>query len=311
MDQTDPVEDEESSRMKCVLCPRRCGADRAVSHGFCGVGDKIKIARAALHHWEEPCISGERGSGAIFFSGCALHCVYCQNREISNGASGAEIDEERLIRIFFELRSKGAHNINLVTGDHYIPQIAKAIIKTREQGFDLPFIFNCSGYETVDMLRHLDGLIDVYLPDFKYMEPELAKRYSNAADYPEVAKEAIEEMVRQRPVCEFDADGMILSGAIVRNLLLPSHVMNSKKILKYLFDKYYNNIYISIMSQYTPMSDVPDAYPELKRRVKKSEYERLTAYALKLGIENAYIQDMTVAKESFIPKFDNEGVFLP
>lgn len=294
--------------MKCMLCPRRCGAERAVLPGVCGVGDKIKIARAALHFWEEPCISGRRGSGAVFFSGCSLHCVYCQNREISNGASGAEIDEERLVRISFELRSKGAHNINLVTGDHYIPQIAKAIIKAREQGFDLPFIFNCSGYETVDMLRLLDGLIDVYLPDFKYMEPELAMRYSGAKDYPEVAKEAIEEMVRQHPVCEFDDDGMILSGVIVRNLLLPSHVMNSKKILEYLFDKYYNNIYISIMSQYTPMTDISNAYPELKRRVKKSEYERLTDYALELGIENAYIQDMTVAKESFIPKFDNEGV---
>ncbi len=297
--------------MKCVLCPRSCGADREVSNGLCGAGDKIKIARAALHHWEEPCISGERGSGAIFFSGCTLHCVYCQNREISNGASGAEIDEERLVRIFFELRSKGAHNINLVTGDHYIPQIAEAIIKAREQGFDLPFIFNCSGYETVDTLRLLDGLIDVYLPDFKYMESELAKQYSGAQDYPEIAKEAVEEMVRQKPVCDFDDEGMILGGVIVRNLLLPSHVMNSKKILEYLFDKYYNNIYISIMSQYTPMTYISDAYPELKRRVKKSEYERLTDYALKLGIENAYIQDMTVAKESFIPKFDNEGVFSP
>ena len=150
--------------------------------GFCGVGDKIRIARAALHFWEEPCISGRRGSGTVFFSGCSLHCVYCQNREISNGIKGSEIDEERLIRIFYELRNKGAHNINLVTGDHYIPQIADAINKAKGRGFDLPFIFNCSGYETVDMLRLLDGLIDVYLPDFKYMESELAKRYSGAED---------------------------------------------------------------------------------------------------------------------------------
>lgn len=294
--------------MKCVLCPRRCGADRDKTKGSCGIGNRIKVARAALHYWEEPCISGDKGSGAVFFSGCALHCVYCQNREISDGRAGAEISTERLCGIFFELADKGAHNINLVTGDHYIPQIADAINEAVKHGFDLPFIFNCSGYESVDALKMLDGLIDVYLPDFKYLDPDIARDYSNAEDYPQIAMKAIEEMVRQCPACVFDEDGIIREGVIVRHLLLPGHVTDSKKVLKYLYEKYNNTIYISIMSQYTPMTGISEEYPELHRRVKRREYDRLTDYALRLGIEHAFIQDMTVAKESFIPEFNNEGV---
>ena len=294
--------------MKCVLCPRRCEADRDKTKGSCGIGNRIKVARAALHYWEEPCISGDKGSGAVFFSGCALHCVYCQNREISDGRAGAEISTERLCGIFFELADKGAHNINLVTGDHYIPQIADAINEAVKHGFDLPFIFNCSGYESVDALKMLDGLIDVYLPDFKYLDPDIARDYSNAEDYPQIAMKAIEEMVRQCPACVFDEDGIIREGVIVRHLLLPGHVTDSKKVLKYLYEKYNNTIYISIMSQYTPMTGISEEYPELHRRVKRREYDRLTDYALRLGIEHAFIQDMTVAKESFIPEFNNEGV---
>lgn len=293
---------------KCILCPRRCRADRYKTNGICGVGNGIKVARAALHYWEEPCISGDKGSGAVFFSGCALHCVYCQNREISAGRTGVEIGTERLCEIFFELAAKGAHNINLVTGDHYIPQIADAIEEAAKRGFDLPFIFNCSGYETVDALRMLDGLIDVYLPDFKYIDHDTARIYSNAWDYPDIAEAAVEEMVRQCPACVFDETGLIQNGVIVRHLLLPGHVTDSKKVLKYLHEKYKNTIYISIMSQYTPMTGVSEEYPELGRRVKRKEYDRLTDYAIELGIENAYIQDMTVAKESFIPDFNNEGV---
>ncbi len=296
---------------KCSLCPRDCGVNRETSHGVCGVSDRLKVARAALHFWEEPCISGDHGSGAVFFSGCALHCIYCQNREISGGKAGLLISADRLTDIFFELKDKKACNINLVTGDHYTPIIVQAIEKAKSMGFDLPFIFNCSGYEKTESLKMLEGLIDVYLPDLKYMDPELARRYSNAPDYPDIAKAAVDEMVRQCPECLFDGSGLIQGGVIVRHLLLPGHVSDSKRILRYLHDRYGDSIYISIMSQYTPVEGIPDGYPELQRRVKRSEYDRLTDYAIELGIENAYIQDMSVAKESFIPAFDNEGVSLP
>ncbi len=297
--------------MECTLCPRNCRADRETSFGVCGAGKRLRIARAALHYWEEPCISGEKGSGAIFFTGCALHCVYCQNREISLLKPGApdkelpgrEIEIPELIEIFYKLREQGAHNINLVTADHYIPLIADALREAKAQGFKLPFVFNCSGYETVESLKILEGLADIYLTDFKYAENELAKAFSNAEDYPEVAREALSEMFRQRPVLEYDENGMLKKGVIVRNLLLPKHVMNSKKVLRYLNETYGDRILISIMSQYTPGDHIPDEYPELERRVNRAEYERLTDYALKLGIENAFIQDISSAGSSFIPEF--------
>ncbi len=301
--------------MKCDLCPRQCKADRETSYGYCGAGRKMRIARAALHYWEEPCISGKNGSGAVFFTGCALRCVYCQNHEISFCPSGGkelelpgrEIGVPELIDIFNDLKEQGAHNINLVTGDHFIPDIAAAVSDSKMRGFDLPFIFNCSGYETVESLRILEGLIDVYLTDYKYEEKELAKALSNAENYPETVKAALSEMVRQQPVCEYDGEGMLKKGVIVRNLLLPKHVMNSKKILKYLFEVYGGRVIISIMSQYTPNGFIPDEFPYLKRRVTRAEYERLTDYALKLGIENAYIQDITSFGSSFIPEFGDIG----
>ncbi len=297
--------------MKCTLCPRNCGADRENTFGVCGAGNKLRIARAALHYWEEPCISGDKGSGTIFFTGCALHCIYCQNREISlikPGTSdkelpGREVEIPELIGIFYDLREQGAHNINLVTADHYIPQVAEAVSEANKQGFQLPFVFNCSGYETVESLKTLEGLIDVYLTDFKYGEKELAKAFSNAEDYPEVAKEALSEMIRQCPVLEYDENGMLRKGVIVRNLLLPKHVMNSKKVLRYLYETYGDRIVISIMSQYTPGDHIPDKYPELKRRVNRTEYDKLTDYALKLGITNAFIQDISSAGNGFIPEF--------
>ena len=288
---------------QCRLCPRDCGADRSIGKGACGSDDRLSIAKVMLHFWEEPCISGSNGSGAVFFSGCALHCVYCQNKKISGGGTGERISVERLTEIFFELADRGAENINLVTGDHFIPLIAKAVSAAKESGFDRPFLFNCSGYEKAEALKMLDGLIDVYLPDFKYMEKEPAERYSHAPDYPEAAREALAEMVRQRPHCRFDEKGLIREGVIVRHLLLPGHVMNAKKVLSYLHEAYGDAIYISIMSQYTPMPKTGEAFPELGRRVRRSEYDRLVDYAIKLGIENAYIQDRAVAKESFIPDF--------
>lgn len=291
-----------------MLCPRNCDVDRKKSLGVCQVSDTVKVARAALHYWEEPCISGENGSGAVFFSGCPLHCVFCQNEEISHGKVGKDITIERLAKIYLNLQAQGANNINLVTGTHYIPDIVESVTKAREQGLTLPIIYNTSGYEKVESLKLLDGIVDVYLPDFKYMDSDLAQKYSRAKDYSVVAKAAIDEMVRQCGTLSFDENGFILKGVIVRQLLLPGHVKDAKNIIDYLYKTYENRIYVSMMSQYTPMENVGKNYPELNRRVTKREYESYINYALELGIENAFIQDRKVAKESFIPDFNCEGV---
>ena len=292
----------------CLLCPRKCGINRRTGQtGVCGVSSEIKVARAALHYWEEPCISGKRGSGAVFFSGCSLHCVFCQNREISDGKEGKVISKERLSDIFIELADKGANNINLVTPGQYIPDIVWAVNDAKSRGMKLPIIYNTSGYENVTELKLLEGIVDVYLPDFKYMDSTLSAMYSRAKDYPSVAKQALSEMVRQQPdVVIDDATGLIQKGVIVRQLLLPGHVNDAKAVLKYLYDTYHDHIYISMMSQFTPIA-LKD-YPEINRTVTKREYERLVNYALEIGITNAFIQEGDVAKDSFIPAFDCEGV---
>lgn len=292
----------------CLLCPRKCGINRAAGQtGVCGVSAEIRVARAALHYWEEPCISGEKGSGAVFFSGCSLHCVFCQNREISDGKVGKIISKERLRDIFLELKAKGANNINLVTLGQYIPDIVWAVSDARRYGMELPIVYNTSGYENADELKQLEEIVDVYLPDFKYMDSALSAKYSRAKDYPSVAKQAISEMVRQQPrVVIDDATGLIQKGVIVRQLLLPGHVNDAKAILKYLHDTYQDSIYISMMSQFTPIA-LKD-YPEINRTVTRREYERLIDYAIKIGITNAFIQEGNVAKDSFIPAFDGEGV---
>lgn len=292
----------------CLLCPRKCGINRRTGQtGVCGVSSEIKVARAALHYWEEPCISGKRGSGAVFFSGCSLHCVFCQNREISDGKAGKLISKERLSDIFMELADKGANNINLVTPGQYIPDIVWAVNDAKSRGMKLPIIYNTSGYENVTELKLLEGIVDVYLPDFKYMDSALSAKYSRAKDYPSVAKQAISEMVRQQPkVVIDDATGLIQKGVIVRQLLLPGHVNDAKAIFKYLHDTYQDSIYISMMSQFTPIA-LKD-YPEINRTVTRREYERLIDYAIKIGITNAFIQEGNVAKDSFIPAFDGEGV---
>lgn len=292
----------------CLLCPRKCGINRRTGQtGVCGVSSEIKVARAALHYWEEPCISGKRGSGAVFFSGCSLHCVFCQNREISDGKAGKLISKERLSDIFMELADKGANNINLVTPGQYIPDIVWAVNDARSRGMKLPIIYNTSGYENVTELKLLEGIVDVYLPDFKYMDSTLSARYSRAKDYPSVAKQALSEMVRQQPdVVIDDATGLIQKGVIVRQLLLPGHVNDAKAVLKYLYDTYHDHVYISMMSQFTPIA--LEDYPEINRTVTKREYERLVNYALEIGITNAFIQEGDVAKDSFIPAFDCEGV---
>lgn len=292
----------------CLLCPRKCGINRSTGQtGVCGVSSEIKVARAALHYWEEPCISGKRGSGAVFFSGCSLHCVFCQNREISDGKAGKVISKERLSDIFIELADKGANNINLVTPGQYIPDIVWAVNDAKSRGMKLPIIYNTSGYENVTELKLLEGIVDVYLPDFKYMDSTLSARYSRAKDYPSVAKKALSEMVRQQPdVVIDDTTGLIQKGVIVRQLLLPGHVNDAKAVLKYLYDTYHDHVYISMMSQFTPIA-LKD-YPEINRTVTKREYERLVNYALEIGITNAFIQEGDVAKDSFIPAFDCEGV---
>lgn len=292
----------------CLLCPRKCGINRRTGQtGVCGVSSEIKVARAALHYWEEPCISGKRGSGAVFFSGCSLHCVFCQNREISDGKAGKIISKERLSDIFIELADKGANNINLVTPGQYIPDIVWAVKDAKSRGMKLPIIYNTSGYENVTELKLLEGIVDVYLPDFKYMDSTLSAMYSRAKDYPSVAKQALSEMVRQQPdVVIDDATGLIQKGVIVRQLLLPGHVNDAKAVLKYLYDTYHDHVYISMMSQFTPIA-LKD-YPEINRTVTRREYERLVDYALEIGITNAFIQEGDVAKDSFIPAFDCEGV---
>lgn len=292
----------------CLLCPRKCGINRRTGQtGVCGVSSEIKVARAALHYWEEPCISGKRGSGAVFFSGCSLHCVFCQNREISDGKEGKVISKERLSDIFIELADKGANNINLVTPGQYIPDIVWAVNDAKSRGMKLPIIYNTSGYENMTELKLLEGIVDVYLPDFKYMDSTLSAMYSRAKDYPSVAKQALSEMVRQQPdVVIDDATGLIQKGVIVRQLLLPGHVNDAKAVLKYLYDTYRDHVYISMMSQFTPIA--LEDYPEINRTVTRREYERLVDYALEIGITNAFIQEGDVAKDSFIPAFDCEGV---
>ena len=301
-------EELQTMLKECHLCPRNCGVDRlAGQKGFCGVDAGIMVARAALHMWEEPCISGKEGSGAVFFSGCSLGCVFCQNRTISKGQSGKVITVEHLAELFLELQGQKANNINLVTAGHFLPQVRDALFLAKEQGLTIPVVYNSSGYEKAEMLRYLEGLVDIYLPDLKYLEADLAGKYSHAKDYPEVAMKALEEMVRQVRTPEFDERGMMKKGVIVRHLLLPGHVRNSKKVLEYLYGTYGDQIYISLMNQYTPMPAMKDD-PQLSRKVTDREYDRLLDHAISFGVTNCFIQEGETAKESFIPEFNGEGI---
>lgn len=301
-------EELQTMLKECHLCPRNCGVDRlAGQKGFCGVDAGIMVARAALHMWEEPCISGKEGSGAVFFSGCSLGCAFCQNRTISKGQSGKVITVEHLAELFLDLQAQKANNINLVTAGHFLPQVRDALILAKEQGLTIPVVYNSSGYEKAEMLRYLEGLADIYLPDLKYLEADLAGKYSHAKDYPEVAMKALEEMVRQVRTPEFDERGMMKKGVIVRHLLLPGHVRNSKKVLEYLYGTYGDQIYISLMNQYTPMPAMKDD-PQLSRKVTDREYDRLLDHAISFGVTNCFIQEGETAKESFIPEFNGEGI---
>ncbi|MBQ6453785.1 MAG: radical SAM protein [Coriobacteriales bacterium] len=308
----------------CDLCPRRCGADRAAgARGVCGAGDGIQVARAALHFWEEPPISGTQGSGTVFFSGCPLRWVYCQNHAISRGHSGKTIDVQRLSQIYLELQEKGAHNINLVTPTHYRPQILDALDIARAQGLSLPVVYNTSGYETVDSIRALQGYVDIYLTDFKYVSPHLAARYSNAADYARVATAALDAMVEQlgeyrlaaEPIAAADpADPdseplyLLERGVIVRHLMLPGQLEDSKAVVRHVLERHGDSVRLSLMNQYTPLLAQLAEFPELRCGIDMARYDVLIDYALDLGAQDCFIQEGGTATESFIPSFDNEGV---
>lgn len=304
-----------SEYRECRLCPRECGTDRRFHIGFCGCGEKVKAARAGLHFYEEPFLSGTRGSGTVFFSGCSLGCVYCQNGQISREHFGIEIDEERLADILLEQQDvRKAHNINLVTGTHFTPSIVSALQIARRHGLVIPVIWNSSGYEKKETLRCLEGLVDIFLPDFKTLDPELGKRYMNAPDYPDRAKEALACMADMagEPVWEEGPDGLMKRGLVVRHLVIPGHTKDSRQVLRYLFETYGDRIWISVMSQYTPVGRFAGErgaeYPELCRRVTRTEYEKVVNYAIELGIENCLIQEGDTADDSFIPAFDGSGI---
>ena len=284
----------------CKMCPRNCGADRLNgTAGVCKTDNKIYISRAAPHCWEEPCISGKNGSGTVFFSGCNLGCVYCQNRKISRFSVGKVISVNELAETFLQLQESGVHNINLVTPSHYVSQISEALDLAKLQ---IPVVYNSSGYDLCDALEMLDGKVRVFLPDFKYMDSHLAQKFSSARDYPKIAKSAIRKMFELAGKPRFDADGMIKSGVIVRHLVLPGHTDDSKKIISYLYNTYGDSIYLSIMNQFTPSPDLP--FDELTRPLSKEEYNDVVDFAVSIGVKNAFIQEGETAKESYIPDFE-------
>ncbi len=277
--------------------------DRVTSVGFCKAPSDIYVARASLHQWEEPCISGENGSGTVFFSFCPLKCVFCQNYSLSHENKGTQISTKQLASIFLKLQNQKAHNINLVTPTHYSLQILEALKIAKANGLTIPIVYNTSGYENIETLKMLDGYVDVYLPDFKYFSNELSKKYSGVSNYFEVATDALKEMFRQVGEFLIDENGIIKRGMIVRHLILPGCTDDSKAVIEHVYDLFRDKIYISIMNQYTPLPHVSN-YPEINRKVTDEEYDDVIAFALSLGIENAFIQEGDTAKESFIPNFE-------
>lgn len=254
--------------------------------------------------WEEECVSGAEGSGTIFFSGCNMRCVFCQNREISRGSVGRKVTQTELADMMLDLQDKRANNINLVTASHYVPKVIEALDIAKTRGLNIPVVYNTSSYEKPKTIRMLKGYVDIYLPDFKYYDNNLALKYSNAADYFEVATKAIDEMVEQCGDAGFDLRGMMTKGVIVRHLVLPGHTADSMNVIQHLYDRYRDRIYISIMNQYTPMQGIANKYPELGRKVTKREYNKVIDYAVAIGITNGYIQEGNTAMESFIPDFE-------
>lgn len=293
----------------CTLCPRRCGVDRARGEkGFCGAGAEMQIARAALHPWEEPCLSGEHGSGTIFFTHCTLRCVFCQNHEISGGEAGVSVSPAAFAKTCLRLEKQGAANINLVTPTHYAPSVQEGLRLAKSMGLSLPIVYNCGGYEAIETIKAFEGLVDIWLPDFKYATASLGERYSAAPDYPAVATAAITEMLRQTGSPQFFPDGRLQRGVIVRQLLLPSHLTDALMVIERLWEAFGNQILYSIMSQYTPMPGVEKKFPMLGKRVPPRHYEALVEFAASLGISDCYIQEGDAVGESFIPAFDGTGI---
>ena len=292
--------------MNCTLCPRRCGAPRTGgNNGFCGVPESAMVCRAAPHFGEEPCISGTRGSGAVFFAGCNLRCVFCQNHAISRGAAGESVSVARLREIFLSLRDQGVHNLNLVTPTHYADVIAEALSGI---SLGIPVVWNSSGYESVETLRRMEGLVQIYMPDLKYADPALAARYSAAPDYPETALAAIEEMYRQTGPFLLDGDGILRRGLLIRHLILPGAPENTLRVIDMVEDHFpAEHILFSLMSQYTPMPGL-EGFPELQRRVSQSEYERCASYLDFSDIAHGYYQSPESATDEMIPAFDGTGV---
>ncbi len=291
----------------CTLCPRRCGVNRKDKTGFCGCGAEVKIARAALHLWEEPCISGTRGSGTVFFSGCPLGCVYCQNAEISREGIGRAVSVQRLAEIFLELQAQGAHNINLVTATPWVPQVCEALNSVRPE-LRIPIVYNCGGYENIDTIRALTGYVDVYLPDIKYFSAELAARYSSAPDYFEIASAAVREMIAQTGGLQYEEDGTLRRGVIVRHLVLPGTRRDSIAVLNWIAENLpRGGSLLSLMSQYTPTVHTK-GYPEIHRRVTSLEYDSVVKEAVRLGLTEGYMQQRGSASEAYIPPFNLQGV---
>ena len=289
--------------MICNACPRQCGVDRSKKHGFCGAGESFVVARAAKHFWEEPPISGTNGSGAVFFSGCNLRCVFCQNFEVSRAKCGKEITDKRLTEIFDSLISEGAHNLNLVTATQYSERLSEIL---RDYHSPVPVVYNCGGYESLETLRRLEGLIDIYLPDLKFFDPERSLRYCGAADYFETASAAILEMRRQQPEDIFE-DGLMKKGLIIRHLVLPKNVNQSRRIFEWIKENLGAKTYISLMAQYTPCGKL-ESFPELQRKITRREYEKAVCFLEDLGFENVFLQELDSAAEQFIPAFDLTGV---
>ncbi|MBQ3132126.1 MAG: radical SAM protein [Clostridia bacterium] len=287
----------------CMLCPRRCGADRITHMGACNAPILPYIAKASLHMWEEPFISGERGSGAIFFCGCNLKCVFCQNYDISNGSVGKMYDADGIAELMSRLQARGAHNINLVSPAPYVPVIAEAITKARSKGLTLPIVYNTNAYETVEALKQLEGLVDIYLPDLKYVDSGISKKYSGAADYFEYASLAVKEMYRQRGLLELDENGMAKKGVVIRHLVLPGSVDETRRVLDHIAAHFPKEINISLMSQYVPFYRA-EQYPPLNRPLLKREYKRAIEYGFSLGLENILTQEMSSATAAYTPIFD-------
>ena len=288
----------------CTLCPHKCGINRLEGNkGRCKCDDKLKIALASLHMFEEPCISGKNGSGTVFFSNCNLNCIYCQNYEISNLGKGKEITVEHLAEIFLKQQKKGAHNINLVTPTMYVYQIIEAIKIAKLNGLNIPIIYNSNGYENLDTIKMLNGYIDIYLPDLKYYSNELSKKYSNVDNYFETATKAIKEMYKQVGKAQFDENGLIKKGVIIRHLVLPNHIQNTKNILKWISDNMPNDIYVSIMAQYFPTYKAKED-SLINRKLNKKEYKEVVNFLYSLDLENGYIQELGEHEEEYVPDFD-------